>query len=1115
MRLPERSWTCIVALALVCVAMITPAWAQRSDGTLRGTVVDAQGAALPGATITVTNENTGVTFTTTTSNVGVYNVPNLPIGRYTVKIESKGFATHTRTQVEMFATQVIEVNATMHVGAGAETVEVRAGADIVQTQSSQLSSTFTTRLVDVPVTGGAGSVLNLSWVLPNTTTQIGGTSGTGGSVGGVRARYNSFSVDGANNDDPSVTIASQHVISDAVAEFTLNSNVFSAEYGRGTGGQFNVVTKTGTNNLHFNAWWYNVNRHLNASDNFEEAQIKAGTRKEKKRYDYNRAGGDIGGAIIPNKLFYYGAYEYRTEGSQGSTPAFKAPTQQGMTVLNSLAVNQQVKDLLGQFPVAGSASGTPLTVKGQPVPIGDVTADAPQYFNTHDYLINIDYNMTNHQIRGRHMKARTREPGFGIFPQPQFSSNVETDNRKIIFNEVWTVNPRLVNDFKASMSRLVSRYPLEGLAANYPTLIFDQLSNIWIGPANNFPQRRTTNQYSIVDNINYMVGRHNMKWGGEYRWFTSPSEFLQNARGQYRYATLDLLVDDLTPTDAGQTLQGIGDGTFAGNAKNFSFFFQDDVKVNRRLTLNLGIRYDYMGIPAGSRLNAKNSVSDLPGTILIWRVPGTDKNNWSPRFGFALDPTGSGKWAVRGGIGVGYDVIPFNFQTNGAPPQKQAILRPSTACVGTFSAPPAWCATGSGFLANGAMKVAFIEPTNQALARSITGNLMADAIAPKTVSWSLSVQREIMHNTSVEIRYLGTRATQLPVQIQLNSITAFERGAQPLPTYIQQSEIPASVALNAPSLSQFQALVGTGANRRYGAAGFRDVITSFLPVGASTYHGGAVEFNRRFTDGLMLRANYTYAKTLDNSTNDLFTSTVNPRRPENAYDMSNEWGRSALDIRHKLALSWVYDVPKLNVDNGFLKAVFHGWQYNGTWLLQSGSPVTIQSGADANGNGDSAGDRAIFNPNGVERTGTTVNFVCRNATTGATSVATSAANCGGAANVVGYVAKDPTAQFIQAQPGAVTNIGRNTVDSDGFNMWNMSLFKNNKLSERFNLQFRFETYNTFNRRHYTLGPATVFGTTTNATSASYSSLTGGSNFLNPKQFNGGGRQIQLGMKLMF
>jgi outer membrane receptor protein involved in Fe transport len=1107
----------ILILALAFFMIANGVAAQSLTGTLRGTVTDPQDQAVPGAKVTLTNQATKAVLETETSNFGVYVFSGLQAGTYELQVEHQGFATYKNGGIHVLAAQVSDLSVTMSLAGTTTTVLVETGANVVQTESSQITGAFEGRSIsEIPVqTGAILSVLNLSVFLPNTTTQLGGTSGNGGSVGGLRGRQNSFAIDGTDNNDPSVTAASQQVIPDAVQELVINQNVYSAEYGRGSGGQFNVITKTGTNQVHFNAWLYNINRAYDAADNQEHADIANGTATDKRRFDFNRVGGDIGGPILKDRLFLYGAYEFNNLGAQATAPTIIVPTAAGYTALNTLAANQQVLDILAQMPVAPTADpADTLTVNGVAIPAGEANSVAPSFTSQQDYIINGDYNINSRQsLHARYLKSRTRQPSFGAsFPQAQFASFAAVDNRRAILNHVWTATPHLVNDFRGVFARFTQFFPLSGTAENFPTLLFGDLGAI-IGPNGNLPQHRIFNEYQLGDAITYTFGRHTLKTGGQYYWLTSPSEFLQNSRGQYAYASLQELINDQVPSLPGLTLQGVGSGFFSGNTKNFNLFVQDDIKVSRKLTLNLGVRYDFFGNPAGTKVNALNAPASLPNSPLIFRVPKQDWNNVGPRVGFAYDPTGNGKWSIRGGASVAYDVIPQNFYVNANPVQLQVILQPPSACLGTFGPPPAWCSSGTNFLADGAMHINFTPPTDQAGARAQTNQIMVDAYAPKVFSWSLGVQHEVLKNTSVEARYLGTRGVGLPIQLQLNSITAFDNGAQPLPTYFSASDIPATVPNTAPTLSQFNSLRSVGALRRFGADGFTGgVITAEAPGASSTYHGGAVELLHRFSHGLQLRANYTLAKTLDNATNDLNTSTVNPRRAQDSFDIRNEWARSSLDVRHKFALTWLYDLPTMSSGNGFVRGFANGWNFSGSYLFQTGQPVTIISGVDSNGNGDSAGDRAIFNPAGVAGTGSRVTRVCRDPASGATSVSAACSS----ANTVGYVANISTAQFVQAAAGTISNLGRNTFTSEHINLWNMAIAKNTKLTERFNLKLRVEAYNVFNHPNFSLGTLNIFQDTTNATSAGYTNLQNlGPGFLNPTFFNGGSRAVQLGLKLTY
>jgi hypothetical protein len=309
---------------------------------------------------------------------------------------------------------------------------------------------------------------------------------------------------------------------------------------------------------------------------------------------------------------------------------------------------------------------------------------------------------------------------------------------------------------------------------------------------------------------------------------------------------------------------------------------------------------------------------------------------------------------------------------------------------------------------------------------------------------------------------------------------------------------------------------------RFSAQGFDGgFVTAFEPAGSGVYHSGSVDYTQRVTHGLSLRANYTYARNIDNATNELFSSRVHPRRPEDPFNMAGERGSSVLDIRSKFALSWIYDTPRLSfTDNRVLKALVDSWQYSATFVVQTGQPVTALAGLDRNGNLDTAGDRAFLNPAGAARTGTTLSFVCRNPSTGDSSISDSVDGCSGDPNVVGYVATDPSAAFVVTDIGAVPGnglafTGRNTISTPGINLWNMSLAKKLSLGrESRYIQLQANAFNVFNHRNFSLVNLDVFQDNTNALSTSYANV-GSPDFLNAKQFNGGKRTLQLGLKIVF
>src|SRR5437773_4057709 len=346
----------VMALAaMICILLGSAARAQRLDGTLRVTITDKSQASIEEANVKVENEATGVSATTSASSAGTYVFPNLLVGTYTVTAEKDGFKKAVQKGVAVASNQVAEAKIELELGSVSATVQVEAGADLVKTESSTLEATFSGRAVqEVPINTTGGDVKEFAVYAPGTTTQQGGVLGSGGSIGGTRPRFNGFSIDGVDDNKIDTNGPTQPVIQESVAEFTLLTNQFTAENGHSAGGQFNIVTKSGTNNWHGAGWGYNRNRNYNAFDNLQK------DRGAKDRFDYNRAGASAGGPIVHNKFFIYGAYEFQNNGLASSSPSFSSPTADGLATLMSLAHDSAVTDALQQFPVAPTADGTVL-----------------------------------------------------------------------------------------------------------------------------------------------------------------------------------------------------------------------------------------------------------------------------------------------------------------------------------------------------------------------------------------------------------------------------------------------------------------------------------------------------------------------------------------------------------------------------------------------------------------------------------------------------------------------------------------------------------------------------------------------------------------------------------
>ena len=1107
-----KFWTVAALLAALCLS----ASAQRITGTLRGTINDQNGAVIATAKVTATNQQTGVVEHASTTSTGSFEFPTLLPGPYTVAVQSEGFRETIIKGVVVNANSVTDRNMVLTVGTNNETVEVNAAVAEVQSTTSTITNDFSAKeVLDIPT--GSNSPLQLAILAPNTTAEQGGITGVGGSVGGQRPNTNSFTVDGIDDNNTGVTGNNSNVIQDAVSGFNLVTNEFSAEYANAASGQFNIVTKSGTNNWHGSAEYYLQNRNLNALDNLTKQALANGDLDHTPRLDSTRTGGTIGGPIIKNRWFVFGAYEFNNFRQDGNTASVTLPTAAGLQTLIGMAADPQAARLLSIIPTAGAATGA-ITVNNQQIPTGGAVLFSPFFIREHDVQVNTDYKLSAHQLSARFLFSNQSTIYPVPTPQPEFNQPGINNNRKVSLTDSWVISPRFVNDLRLSYSRFLQQIATPSQFDSFNTFHLPDLGNLQIGP--NDTQRSLQNEYQILDNQTFQVSRHTLKWGAEYRHYIAPVFFLSRQHGDYAYLNTQELVNDVVPGNAGNTLRGAGSGLFSQNQDSVYWFAQDDLKLTPRFTLNLGLRYEYNSDFASSKTQALNAISDVPGVIEFHR-PTTQKNNYAPRVGFAWDPTGSAKWAIRGGFGMAYGRTFGNLPQLALPPQYQTEETPGVVCA-AFNPAPAWCTNGgTSFLANGGLPSTYTLVNDPQITRALTQGIIADQKAPKTLNWTLNVQRELYRGGVLEARYLGTRGLFLPVQVRLNSQSAFDAGLKPLPTYLDPSQVPAAVPTPASTLADFDNYDA----RRLLQYGFAGNVTGHLPLGASTYHGGALTFTQTLRHNLTLRANYTYSHAIDNSTAELFSTFLNPRRAEDGFNLGAERGNSALDVRHKLAVAWTYSVPHVSTESRWMKALFNGYEFNGSYIAQTGQPVTILSPYDANDNFDVAGDRAIFNPNGIGNTATDVNAVCNAGAGGAVSIVAPDAfgsfpGCGSDANVVGYVVMDPTARYVATQLGAKSTLGRNTFYTPGFGIWNLSVFKNTYFTESTYLQLRVEMFNAFNHPNYTVAGnvsvnSTLTGTNALADPAYNLATSGNTDFLKPTVFSGGSRTLQLVAKIIF
>lgn len=1106
------------SVAILVMTFITAAMGQVTGGRVSGTVTDTVGAVVPGATVSLKSKTTGQTLTTQTTGAGAYEFPNVPVGEYSITIEKSGYASVTQ-DLRVALNQQTGINATLQAGTVTGEVTVTAASEaLVQTESSQLGKSFEEQLVrNLPIFGNQNSLALLS---PNVVERSSGVLGSGGSVGGTRARSNVFTIDGVDNNDPGVTGPAVPVIQDAVQEFTLLTNNFNAEFGGGGGGQFVTVTKSGTNEFHGSGFVYLQHQKLNATSSSEERQIRNGEIAQKPKYRNTRYGFTIGGPIVRNNLFFFGAYERVQNSEESGSSTFLSPTAAGLASLANIpGASPFVLNLLRQHLTLAPVATQTLNVLGTPIPIGNVSVNVPAGFIDDSFQINIDH------LRGTKDQFRYRFSYYDDAAEQAGLGSLNFNNLSVyetrFFSATWvrTFSSNLVNDLRVSWRRAISDSPLKEPAnLTFPNITVRPL-NLQLGPRSNLPQSGADNVYQIFDTVNYITGQHNFKFGGEFKRVLTTSNFLARQRGDYYYNTLEDLVRDITPSGR-DALRGVGNGTFTGNTSRYYFFAQDDWKVTRNLTLNLGLRYEYATIPRATKdfLPFFSGVS-VPG--LDFESVETDKNNWAPRVGFAYAPDFKGgilrtifgergTSSIRGNFTVSYSDVFQNLILFSKPPQLEQELDIAQVIAANPSFP-----TTPGFLQRGGLPGTQLPFTGgpAAVRRSIGGLTNTETfIMPETYSFTLSYQRELTPSMAVEVRYLGTRSRHLPIQLPMN-LPRTPASALTIPTFFSQPTAAQLAGL--PTLADVMARPGVLV-QPFRSQGFFGGVTAFPPIGNSQYDSGSVSVTRRFTDGFAFTSAYTWSKTIDDSTNELFSSVVNPRRPQDFGDIRNERGLSALDIPHRFVFAANYELPFFkDSDSGFLRGFLGGLVIAPIFQAQSGQPFTPLSGVDSNLNFDTAPDRTIINPNGTPGTGSRVvplnaqgQFLRSNGTV-TTNINEAGVTTRGPTNAVAYLVVNPNAQYIQAGPGARATAGRNTLRAKGFNRTDLALLKNFVFGgdNNYNLQVGAEFFNLFNQRIRTI--STVGPTNTgfvNVNSPSFNSYSLG---VVP------GRVIQLRAKFIF
>jgi hypothetical protein len=935
-----RFQVCKVAILFVLLALTGAAIAQTSLGTIAGIVTDPQGAVIPNATVNAVSNATGEKHTVTTNSLGAYRIESVGPGPYTITVKADKFSELKIAGAVVNASITTTVNASLKVGVSEQVVTVEGTGELLHTEDGAITHNISNEEIkSIPI--GNLNPITLVLTEPGVIQPSGResfTNGVGFSVNGTRPRANNFLIEGFDNNDNAIQGQALQVDNlEATKEVSILTNSYTAEFGHGGGSVTNLVYKSGSNTWHGSAFDLIQNSTLNAND----AQNKInGNPKPKNRE--NTYGFTVGGPIKHDKIFVFGSIQWdkQRQGATGAT--LTVPTANGIAVLQSITGNTRVSNYLSALGNlrASSAPGTPgltlIPLIGRPsvevarvqrTGIGEPSNDT-QYVAKGDWLLTPNDTVT---VRYTYDKSDLTPDFFNfnnLLPCCDTQQGGSAHNGGLSFTH--SFSPKVINEFRASYGRIGFTFgPTPATAAN-PVANGPQVSITGLtgfGIPSNIPQGRFHNTYQYQDSVSWLVGNHSFKFGADMARILVTDAIPFNSRGTLSYATgngtgLANFIDDFGGSGGSANLT-FGSPIIRPRYFFQNYFVQDTWKLRPNLTLSLGVRYENAGTPENTMpfpaVSGTVGVFD-PNFFTTPHQQQPDNNNFAPRVGFAYTPHfwsslfGRDKTVLRAGFGMYYDNIFTNIVDNSAGSSPNAVSKSIVSTApGTSRGTPGLSSQFSALTPT---------PTINAAVTSIVDNITA----PETYQWNFDIERELGAKFVLTTSYIGTRGVHLLVNDQFNPINP---------------------------------LTGLRLNPAFGSWTVRD------NGGDSIYHALDVKLDRRFSKGLLLRTAYTFSKLIDTGS-EVFTTTGNSSFPESLTNRALDRGLSAFDRRHRVVVTYVYDIPKLRNDSNFaVKALGHvvnGWQMAGTASYQTGAPYTVSDGVDQNGDGTASDRPSLANP---------------------------------------------------------------------------------------------------------------------------------------------------------